>query len=85
MRLAPVALALVLPTAAAAEAPPPPKGAKASLCRDAFKVQPARNPDAARARRLGELPPGDLTRAVLNPVDGCLEPITVRHGHGAAC
>jgi hypothetical protein len=44
--------------------------------------RPIRSPEAARPRRLGELPPGDLTLAVLNRVGDCIEPVTVRQGHG---
>ena len=84
MRLALVALALALPASAAADAPPPSKAAKAParLCRDALKLIPARDPAAARVRRLGELPPGDLTLTVVNEVGGCIEPVTIRQGYG---
>jgi hypothetical protein len=45
-------------------------------------VRPARDRRPARAKRLGELPPGDLTLTVLNRVGDCIEPVTVRQGYG---
>jgi hypothetical protein len=87
MHLALVALALVLPAAASAEAPVASRAAKsaasARLCQDPFKMRPARTPPAARLRRLGELPPGDLTLTVVNQVGDCIEPVVVRQGFGA--
>lgn len=85
MRLALLALALTLPAASSAlpaaqrlahSAVPP------SLCANAMKVRPVRSPEAAKARRLGELPPGDLTLTVLNRVGDCIEPVIVRQGFG---
>jgi len=37
----------------------------------------------ARPRRLDELPAGDLHLTVVREVDGCQEPVIVRHGYGA--
>ena len=34
--------------------------------------------------RLGELPPGDLHLAVMREVDGCQEPVIVRHDMGGS-
>lgn len=92
MRLAFLALALALPAASAALAPPgPPASAQhrpaanampSRLCDD-LKVRPVRSPQAARPKRLGELPSGDLTLTVLNRVGECIEPMTVRQGYGA--
>ena len=87
MRLALVALALALPAAAPAEAPVPPKARQAAalapLCGQDLKVRPVRSREGPRAKRLGELPPADLTLTVLNRVGGCIEPMTVRQGYGA--
>ena len=91
MRLAFLALALTLPAGSSASPPAAPSvvphrlagGAMPSrFCRDAMKVRPIRSPDGARATPLGELPPGDLTLAVVNRVGDCLEPVTVRQGVG---
>ncbi len=93
MRLAFLALALTLPAASSAQpaAPAQPAdfptrpaaaAADSRICRDDMKVRPIRSPEAARSRRLGELPPGDLTLAVLNRVGDCIEPVTVRQGLG---
>ncbi len=48
------------------------------------QVHRAKRGDAPAARRLGELPPGNLELAVLREVDGCREPVIVRYGIGAA-
>lgn len=94
MRLAFLALAVTLPAASSALAPSaspvaaPPAHRLAGnaipsrLCDDT-KVRPIRSPGAARPKRLGELPPGDLTLTVLNRVGDCIEPMTVRQGYGA--
>lgn len=92
MRLAFLALASALPAASAALPPaqpaapaahrPAPAAIPSRLCRDDMKVRPIQSPQAGRPRRLGELPPGDLTLAVLNRVGDCIEPVTVRQGYG---
>lgn len=94
MRLAFLALASTLPAASSAlPAAPPPVAPPAAhrlahpvmpsrLCGDDLKVRPIRSPEGAGARRLGELPPGDLILTVLNRVGDCLEPVTVRQGYG---
>ena len=46
-----------------------------SLARDGMK---------AEARRLGELPSGDLVLTVLREENGCTKPVIVRQGFGAA-
>lgn len=87
MRLAVFALALALPAGSSAEAPVPPKAGQAAvstrLCSDDMRVRNARSPQAPKLRRLGELPPGDLTLTVINRVGDCIEPIVVRQGIGA--
>ena len=97
MRLALVALALTLPAASSAEAAAaagrpvrggsaPPRAAgsfvPSRICGDDMKLRHARSPEAAKSRRLGELPPGDLTLAVVNRVGDCIEPVIVRQGVG---
>ncbi len=90
MRLAFLALALTVPAASSAVPAAPPQaaqrvadsGAPSRICRDDLKVRPIRSPGTARSNRLGELPPGDLTLAVLNRVGDCIEPVTVRQGYG---
>lgn len=97
MRLALIALALTLPAVSSAEAPPPPARPSAEtaalpraagrlvpsrICRDALRPRNTRSPEASRLRRLGELPSGDLTLAVVNQVGECMEPVVVRQGVG---
>jgi hypothetical protein len=91
MRLAFLTLALTLPAASSAlpAAPEQPAASRLAgsatasrICGDDMKVRPIRSPEAARPRRLGELPPGDLTLAVLNRVGDCIEPVIVRQGVG---
>lgn len=92
MRLAFLALASALPAASPASPPASPPGAvphrlappamPSRLCGDDLKIRPIRSPDGAKARRLGELPPGDLTLSVLNRVGDCIEPLIVRQGVG---
>lgn len=87
MRLALLVLVLTLPAASsalpAAQRPAHSAG-PSSLCGDVMKVRPVRSPETAKARRLGELPPGDLTLTVLNRVGDCIEPMTVRQGFGTS-
>lgn len=91
MRLAVFALALTLPAASSALPAPsrptayaPHRPANAAvpsrLCGDEMKVRPVRSPDGAKAKRLGELPPGHLTLTVLNRVGDCIEPVVIRQG-----
>jgi hypothetical protein len=93
MRLAFLILALTIPAASSAlpaaqrtAAPAQQRlaggTAPGRLCRDDMKVRPIQSPQAGRPRRLAELPPGDLTLAVLNRVGDCIEPLTVRQGYG---
>ena len=93
MRLAFLTLALALPTASSAlPAEPRPQAAAPThlanrnvpsrICGDDLKVRPIRSPDSAKPKRLGELPPGDLTLTVLNRVGDCIEPVIVRQGVG---
>jgi hypothetical protein len=98
MRLALVALALTLPAASSAEAPSssaPPATAPAPsraagafvpsrICGDSMRPRDARSDEALKPRRLGELPPGDLTLTVVNRVGDCMEPVVVRQGYGGA-
>lgn len=88
MRSLIVVLALILPAASSAEAPPPPPDAvkstsPARICNDPFKLRPTREPRAVKPRRLDELPPANLYLAVVDEVDGCIEPRLVRQGIGA--
>ena len=90
MRLAVFALALIVPAASSALPAPSPTMAPhrhansatpSRLCAD-LKVRPVRDPEAAKPRRLGELPSGDLTLTVVNRVGDCIEPAIVRQGYG---
>lgn len=92
MRLAFLALVLTVPAASSAlpaAAPNPPAAphrlaqpaVPARVCMD-VRVRQTGTPGAARHRRLGELPPGDLTLAVVNRVGDCIEPVTIRQGYG---
>ena len=69
-----------------AEAPSLPRAAGAfvpsRLCWDEMKPRNARPGEGAKATRLGELPPGDLTLTVVNRVGDCIEPVIVRQGVG---
>jgi hypothetical protein len=94
MRLALFALALTLPAAspafaagpspakASADAPAPARTVPSRICRDDIELRHARSPEPAKPKRLGELPPGDLTLAVVNQVGDCMEPVIVRQGFG---
>lgn len=85
MRLALIALAVVLPAASSAGIPVPPKPAHATparICDQDLRLRNVRTPQGVRLKRLGELPPGDLTLTVLNQVGRCIEPVVVRQGIG---
>jgi hypothetical protein len=60
---------------------PPTSALAARECRRPDVVR-TRTPLGSQARPLGEMPPANLTLAVYNEVDGCLEPIVVRYGVG---
>jgi hypothetical protein len=47
-----------------------------------MKPRHTRSPEPAKPKRLGELPSGDLTLAVVNQVGDCMEPVIVRQGFG---
>ena len=90
MRLLILAAALAGPSSApSAPAAPaqavtprgPVAGPLANTCRRA-DVLPADAPATPEAKRLGELPPGDLLLSVYREVDGCMEPVIVRYGDG---
>lgn len=86
MRLALVALLLSHPAASPAEAPASPRAGPAALapiCGQDLKVRPVRPGEGVRAKRLGELPPGNLTLTVVNRVGDCIEPVVVRERYGA--
>ena len=87
MRLAFVALVLTLPAEAPAGTPAPSKAGRtaalAPICGQDLKARPVRAREAPRTKRLGELPPADLTLAVVNRVGDCIEPVIVRQGYGA--
>jgi hypothetical protein len=90
MRLAFLALALTVPAPSSALPAASPQAVQrvaqsampSRICSDDLKVRPVRSAEAARSKRLGELPPGDLTLAVLNRIGDCIEPVTVRQGYG---
>lgn len=75
------------PAAQSAQAPALPRApasfTPSRLCGDDLALRDARPGEAAKSRRLGELPPGDLTLAVVNRVGDCIEPVIVRQGLGA--
>lgn len=52
------------------------------ICGDDMRPRHALTSGPAKAKRLGELPSGDLTLAVVNRVGDCIEPVTVRQGFG---
>jgi hypothetical protein len=94
MRSAPFMIAALFSAASSAAQPPasapaparPPVAATPSLgtgtcLRDMRRDAEGRS--AARANRLGELPPGDLQLTVMHVIDGCYEPVIVRQGFGA--
>jgi hypothetical protein len=87
MRLALAALVFTFPATSAAEGPAPRPAAKvaapARICPDDMRMRNARSPEPVRLKRLGELPPGDLTLTVVNQVGGCIEPVVVQQGIGA--
>jgi hypothetical protein len=94
MRLLIVAAALAAPSSApsAPAAPAPAVSTPAALpvpitgrstenCRRPDVIL-ADAPEAPDAKRLGELPPGDLMLSVYREVDGCMAPVVVRYGEG---
>lgn len=90
MRAAPLMLAALLSAGSSAAqapsgpadrtpiAPPPALGTADGPCRFADLRRHAHATPPV-ARRLGDLPPGDLQLTVMREVDGCLEPVIVRH------
>ena len=87
--LATVLLTSVAGAATPAAAPPSPAIAAAPIplpsgrtCRDPFRAIPAETLRVPGAQRLGELPPGDTLLAVVQEVDGCIDPVIVRYGDG---
>ena len=52
-------------------------------CQD-IRVQHAQKDGKGEAKRLGELPPGDLVLAVMQATGRCFRPVIVRRGIGAA-
>lgn len=74
------------PAAPSAQGPALPRAAggfvPSRICGDDMKPRHANSPEAPRLRRLDELPPGDLTLAVVNRVGDCMEPVIVRQGVG---
>lgn len=46
------------------------------------RLRTAETPGRVAPRKLGELPPGDLHLAVMREVDGCPEPVIIRHDIG---
>jgi hypothetical protein len=81
MRLLILAGLLAAPAASAQQRPP--EGATGVPCpRDRYLI-PADGRRKAEARRLGELPPGDLILGVWRTENGCLAPVIVREGVGA--
>ena len=76
---------LALPAAAATPAPAP--GGRVvgiPLCKPEGVVRTARDSAPARPRRLNEEPPANLVLAVVRTRGGCMEPVLVREGIGAA-
>ena len=93
MRVAFLVLALALPAASSALPAAPPPGAAVQhrlaksaipsrICGDSIRPRDISSPEAAKPKRLGDLPPADLTLAVVNQVGDCIEPVTVRQGVG---
>ena len=94
MRIRPIVLAVFVSAASSAAAPPASPSAPAAAPAPAQTPgtgAPCRFDDlrrhadgaSVRPRRLDELPPGDLQLAVYREVDGCMEPVIVRHDFGA--
>lgn len=87
MRLALALLALALPTAASTHPGAPTDASRTPaagrICADDLKVKPVKTHGGVHPRKLGDLPPGDLTLTVLNRVGECLEPVVIREGYGA--
>jgi hypothetical protein len=90
MRLVILAAALALPAGSGLAQPASPaavhnpnKFTGARLDCMANRVQHAVHGPKGKFNRLGELPPGDLQRAVVRQVEGCQQPVIVREGYGA--
>ena len=93
-----LSLILAVFVSATTEPPQPPAGAKpqsvpfqsvrAGLgakqdCPGNPEVRMGDSASEAEFSRLGELPPGALSLAVVREVDGCAQPVVVRYGYGA--
>ncbi len=68
------------PIPSASTIPVPNAAAGAACARSDFHY--ADEKVKAEAKRLHELPPGNLILAVVRDVDGCQNPVIVRHGYG---
>ena len=82
MRLSILILSLAIPVAAAA-APPVTLPKAPGKCPSDQPVFANRTGNE-NSRKLGELPPGSLYLAVDRQVDGCRQPVIVRHNIGGA-
>ena len=81
-------LAVLAPAASTGEQPVPAPAPAATAPSQSAEICPRdllREASAApaRARRLGELPPGDLQLTVIRRVGECHEPVIIRQGFGA--
>lgn len=77
-----MSLILLMTTlAVSAAAPEPPKSAKVCRRHDLQQVTRGVDPPPP-ARRLDQLPPGNLELTVQREVDGCIEPVIIRYGVG---
>lgn len=54
-----------------------------SNCPTDPRLHPVDSTGTVKFRPLGELPPGALSLAVMREVDGCHQPVVVRHGYGS--
>jgi hypothetical protein len=96
MRLSPFILLVLAAAGTAAAQPQPPARAQAappaaappgapdttSCSRNLYR-HARETPPRAQARRLGELPPGDLQLTVIRRIGECYGPVTVRENYGA--
>jgi hypothetical protein len=73
-------LAMIAALASAASEAPAAK----PICQDGGPHMAGEPLPRAELRKLEELPPANLVLAVLRREDGCITPVIVRHGIGAA-
>ncbi len=72
----------VIALSAAVVMPAAPVQSGKAVCQTAPSLLAARPREAVRMKRLGEMPPAKLYRAVLRTEGGCVKPVIIRENIG---